>query len=161
MEIIDIKIKRHKEIVRGIKIFENDAIVLIINNPNDFVLDGYSFINKKYISEIKTTDDDLKLKVFDNKIIDFNYQKYLNYSLNSINEIVDDMMVNFNLVELYFESSSYSIIGKITKLNLKTFLIDLLSVKAMFIRTEKFYYDKLRIISFDNDYLKSLEFLIK
>ena len=48
MELIDVKISRRPKLIRGVKIKEGNQWVLVNHNLVDYVLDGYSFINKKY-----------------------------------------------------------------------------------------------------------------
>jgi hypothetical protein len=162
MELIQIKINRHTDIVSGIKIFENDQIFIIIHNPMDFVLDGISVINKKFIKQIKIVKDTaIKSIILKEKVNQF---RFLESSIDFFPAIKNGIEYLYNkdkLVELYFESSSYTKIGKITKVNTSTFYINLLSTKGDFLGEQQFRYDKVRTISVENDYLNGLEYYIK
>ncbi|PWN59237.1 hypothetical protein [Chryseobacterium viscerum] len=158
MEILNIKISRFPEIIKGVKLYENEKLLIILSNPVDYMLDGIFFINKKYIKNIEKTKDLLSLVIFKHKI---NVDSFIGYK--SFDTIYDTIKYHYNqskLVELTLESSSYSIIGNIQHINEKSFFLNMLSVKAEYLQEEKFEYDKIRIVTVNSDYLNSLEYYL-
>ena len=65
MELVKIKIKRFKELVTGILLGNGTRWSFVRLNVVDYVLDGFQFTNKRYISdtcEIKE-EDTLQYKI--------------------------------------------------------------------------------------------------
>lgn len=158
MELIDIKINRRSELISGVKIKEGNQWVLVNYNPIDYVLDGYSFINKKYIKKVLIVSEE----VFDYRVIKIKYNDNISDSFsNLIFDTYKGLLLNLlstsKLAEFEFESSEYCIIGKITKMNEKSFIINKLSTEGEFIGEENFKFNSIRIINTETDYLKALE----
>ncbi|MCG2792150.1 MAG: hypothetical protein L6262_01215 [Weeksellaceae bacterium] len=162
MKLVNIKISRYPNPVSGIKLYENNNIIIILYNPVDYVLDGINIINKKYIKIIEEEKEDvLKLDILNYKVGLRNY--FLEYdNFTEIHDIIKYFYVQKSkLIEIGLESSSYSLIGNILKLNEKSFILNLLSTKAKFIKEERIDYDKIRILSFNNDYLNAFEYYLE
>ncbi|RKS98126.1 hypothetical protein [Chryseobacterium defluvii] len=160
MEILNIKISRFTDIISGVKLYENDDLLIIIQNPVDYVLDGVCFINKKYIQNMKLDEDHMMKKILEHKISKYNINNYYR-NFKNIKDTIDYFKDNQSkLIELTLDSPTYSIIGKIQNVNIKSFKLNMLSVKAQYLNEEKFEYDKIRILTIDSDYLNSLEYFM-
>ena len=159
MEILNIKISRFSDLISGIKLYESDNLLVVILNPVDFVLDGVCFINKHYLKKIEPeVNNDIKIKILENK---FNNYK-INYEFfESIEDTIRHLKNRKKLIELTLESPDYSLIGSVQNINMKTFILKMLSVKAKYLEEEKFEYNKIRMLTIDSDYLNSLENYIK
>ena len=59
--IKEYKIKRYKDSVVGISLGKGTQWSLMRNNPVDYVLDGYQFINSDFIQEEHIIQDDIML----------------------------------------------------------------------------------------------------
>jgi len=159
MNILNIKISRFTDIIKGVKLYENESLLVIFLNPVDYVLDGICFINKKYVRKIDKSNDILSLVIFKHKISE---HSHINYELfNTIFEIIKYFNEQSKLIELTLDSPSYSIIGNIQYVNEKSFILNMLSVKGEYLQEEKFEYDKIRMLTIGSDYLDSLEYYIK
>lgn len=80
MELIDIKISRRPKLITGVKIKEGNQWVLVNHNLVDYVLDGYSFINKKYIKKVV----EVSKEVIDYKIIKMRYDEKISDSFSDL-----------------------------------------------------------------------------
>lgn len=162
MEILNVKISRYSEIITGVKLYENDNFLVILENPVDYVIDGVCFICKKYLKSVeKIQDDILKFKIlkYKSQLLKINYD-FQNFK--TIKDVINYFSFKKNkLIQLNLASSSYVLIGNTSKLNEKSFILNMLSVKANFLEEEKIEYNKIRILSVDNDYLNSMEYYLK
>ena len=59
--IKEYKIKRYKDSVVGISLGKGTQWSLMRNNPVDYVLDGYQFVNRDFIQEEHIIQDDIML----------------------------------------------------------------------------------------------------
>ena len=57
MKLIEIKIKRFKELVKGILLGSGTQWSFLRLNVVDYVLDGFIFINKKFVVYESTIDE--------------------------------------------------------------------------------------------------------
>lgn len=159
MELIKIKISRYPNLLCGIKLYETEELLYIINNPVDYVLDGVFIINKKYIKRYFIDEkNELKTKILQEKAK--SHITNPNIYTNSIESFIHSIYNNGSLIELGLESQEYSLIGKISDIDKKYFTLNLLSVKAVFMRYEKIALDKIRILAIETDYLNSLSIVI-
>lgn len=47
MKILNVKIKNFSDYILGVKLYDNENLLIIASNPVDYVLDGVKFINHK------------------------------------------------------------------------------------------------------------------
>lgn len=162
MEILNIKISRYRDLINGIKLYETDNLLIVLLNPVDYILDGISFINKHYIKRVNLEEkDEVKIKILKHKL---NLSEYNDdyKSFDTIRDVVLYLQKNKSkLVEIGLESSSYSIIGNVSTLKEKYFTVKMLSTKAQYLKEENFEDRKIRMLTIDSDYLKSLEYYIE
>lgn len=159
MDVKKIKISRRPDLVYGVFVKDFDNWLLIEENIVDYVLDGFSIINKKYIKSVLEAfkKDSFESKVFINKIVLESYNKYL-----SIDDIIMFLNNSKKAIGIELESSSYTLVGKINKLNDDFLILDMYSSKGKFLEETKIKFSTIRKINFDTDYLKSIEsFLVK
>jgi hypothetical protein len=157
MELIDLKISRRPELVSGIKLRDEGQWILIKNNPVDFVLDGYSFVNKKYLKKVlRVSEQDFDFKVL---YVKYKDERFLSFesSLESYKNLMEYFLNIHKLLEIELESSDYCIIGRVVRTNEKSFVLNKLSVEGEFLGEENLKFDSVRIINCDTDYLSSLE----
>lgn len=159
MELIKVKISCYPNLLYGIKFYETEDLLYIINNPVDYVLDGVSIINKKYIKQCFIDEkNELKTRILKEKAKSYIVNPSI--SANSIESFVHSIYRNCSLIELGLESQEYSLIGRILDIGSKYFTLNLLSVKAIFIKEEKIEFNRVRIFSIETDYLKSMGIVI-
>lgn len=159
MSVKKIKISRRTDLVYGFFVKDYNNWILIEENIVDYVLDGFSLINKKYIKSVEEAfeKDSFEYNVFKNKIDIRAYDKLL-----GVDEIFMFLFKNNLTISIELESSSYTLVGKINKLNDDFFIFDMYSSKGKFLEEKKIKFSIIRKINFETDYLKSIEsFLTK
>lgn len=158
MELIDIKINRRIDLISGIKITESSKWLVINSNPVDYVLDGYSFINKDYLKEtLNVSDDTIDFKILTMKFNQVKSDAFSIKNIESFTSLLNYFILKNSLIEFEFESDKYCIIGKIIRLNEKSFVINKLNIEGKFIGEENYKISLIRKINFETDYLISLE----
>jgi hypothetical protein len=158
MELLEVKISRRKSLVHGIKLKESRQWLALQHNPVDYVLDGVSFINQDYIKFKKDTDkNSFEYKVLNNKFNKFRTNNHFPNEINTFHSLLSFILNEKKLIELEFESEDYCIIGKLNRLNEKSFHLNKLTIKGEFIGEETFLYSKIRVINLYTDYLNSIQ----
>lgn len=158
MRLVDLKIRRRPELISGIKINEGNQWVLINYNPIDYVLDGFSFISKKYLTKVfNVSEDDFDYKVLLKKYDEKISGLFSDMIMETYISLLSSLLKKSKLIEFEFESSGYCIIGKIVKINKKSFTINKLSTEGQFLGEERYNVESIRIINIDTDYLKALD----
>lgn len=157
MKFVNIKISRRPELISGIQLQEGNDWIVLLENPVDYVLDGYAIINKKFIKSIVEpfNKDNFKYKIFNMKYKNVSNNQY--FELDTCKDLISLLEKTDKLIGLELESADYNIVGKISKINDKSFVLRMFGVKGVFLREENFKYSSIRQINIDTDYLLSLE----
>jgi len=161
MKLLKIKISRRPELVTGIHVKEGSNWIIIQENPVDYILDGYTIINKVFIKSIiePFEKDSFEYKIFD--------LKYRAMSVDLIFDLdTDKALISFfertdKLIGLELESDDYTLVGKVSKVNDKSFLFKMIGTKGQFLREENLKFSSIRKVDIDTDYLQSLENYLK
>lgn len=162
MEITEFKIKRYKEHIRGILLGNGTSWSFISLNVVDYVLDGFQFTNKEHIANIGCIKEDTKLhKIL--SIKDDSKDILPQIDSNILNE--DDLLYSYLkennvLVAVGLHREDVIYVGKIEKINLKSFVLDSYDTelrKSGFMNIE---FNKVRLIQMHTDYLDSLSLLL-
>jgi len=163
MNLIDIKISRHRNIVSGIEIKQNSYFYYLLYNPVDFVFDGYVLVNKNFIKEIShESNENIRYKIIHKKKDKVDRENELNLSEeDNLVNVLAHFHEKKTLIQVELETDDYCLIGNIIKINEKSFILKELSASGKFIREENIRFDKIRSIYFESDYLKSYEEFIK
>jgi len=157
MRLLEFKISRYHEIIKGIYISESNDWYYIQNNIVDYVLDGYKILNKKFIREIKEVREDC----FDWKVLNIKYKSYHNQMpINDYLTTFSYLQKENKLIGLGLESEKFILVGKIKTINNKSFAFDKIGTNTQHLEVETIRYDNIRFISIDTDYLNSLELYI-
>lgn len=162
MKIVEIKIRRFKDLVKGILLGSGAKWSLIRINVVDYVLDGYQFTNKNYVvheSEISESTMLHRILTIKTKTEDIT-------PLNNTN-ILDDneslysfLKKNELLVAICLHREDILYVGKIKEIRQKSFVFDTYDTelqKSGFMNIE---YTKVRYIQIHTDYLDSLSLLL-
>lgn len=158
MKLIELKIRRFKELVTGVLLGSGTQWSLIRLNVVDYVLDGFQFTNKKYvvyeselkecttlhrILSIKNKKEDL-LPIDNLKILDGNDSLY---SFLKKSEI---------LVAICLHREDVLYVGKIKEVGPKSFVFDSYDTELRKSGLMKIDFTKVRYIQMRTDYLDSL-----
>lgn len=158
MEVVEIKINRHKDVIYGIKIFENESWVVINENPSDYVLDGYKFIYKKYIKYINILDEEEIKQIILNSKFKPDTTNYINnIPIYDLKELLIYLRETKELIEFSLDTDEYILVGKVVDVFDKSFLLEEISTKGEVLRRENIKSKVIRSIGIKTDYLNSLE----
>lgn len=162
MKLVEIKIRRFKELVKGILLDSGTVWSLIRLNIVDYVLDGYQFTNKKYVayeSEIEESSMLHRILSIKNKTEDIPPFKDTN--------ILDDNVLLFSflkrnelLVAICLHHEDILYVGKIKDFGQKTFIFDTYNTELQKSDILNIEYSKVRYIQMYTDYLDSLCLLL-
>ena len=162
MKIIEIKVRRFKELVTGILIDSGTKWSLIRLNAVDYVLDGYQFTNKRFIvleSEIKESSMLHKILYIKNKVEGIPNIKMSN--------ILDDNKLLFSflnnnklLVAICLHREDILYVGKIKDVGQKSFVFDTYDTELQKSGIMNIEFTKVRYIQMHTDYLDSLCLLL-
>ena len=162
MKLVEIKIRRFKELVKGILLGSGTEWSLIRLNVVDYVLDGYQFTNKKFVvyeSEILDNTMLHRILSIKNKTEDIPPFKDIN--------ILDDNELLFSffkrnelLVAICLHHEDILYVGKIKEIRHKTFVFDTYNTELQRSGILNIDYSKVRYIQMHTDYLDSLCLLL-
>lgn len=158
MELVKIKIKRFKELVTGILLGNGTRWSFVRLNVVDYVLDGFQFTNKRYISDTyEIKEDTLQYKILSIK----NKAKEILPRLFS--DILDDdnLLCSFLkeknlLIAVCLHREDVLYVGKVKEVNFNFFTLDSYDTELRKSGIIKIEYSKVRYIQMQTDYLDSL-----
>jgi hypothetical protein len=163
MKLIELKIRRFKELITGILLGSGIQWSLIRLNVVDYVLDGFQFTNKKYvvyeremkestilhrILSIKNKTEDLPL-LDNSNILDDNYSLYSFLKRNN------------TLVAICLHRENVLYVGKIKDVGPKSFILDSYDTELRKSDIMNIDFTKVRYIQMHTDYLDSLCLLLQ
>ena len=162
MKIVEIKIRRFKELVTGILLGSGARWSFVRLNVVDYVLDGFQFTNKRYIDNVwEIKEDSLKYKILSIKnsskdilsIIDSNI-------LESDNMLYSFLKDNNMLVAVCLHCEDVIYVGKIKEIKVKSFILDSYDTELMKSVIINIEFSKVRYVQVHTDYLDSLGLLL-
>ena len=162
MKLVELKIRRFKELITGILIGSGKQWSLIRLNVVDYVLDGFQFTNKKYI----VYENDIKECTMLHRILSLKNRKeeilFLdNHNILDKNDSLysylkrDDILV---AICLHREDVLY--IGKIKDVGTKSFVLDSYDTELRKSGVMNIEFTKVRYVQIRTDYLDSLSLII-
>jgi hypothetical protein len=154
-KLVQIKLRGRGERLKGILKAVGKEWLSLDYNPVDFVLDGIILINRKYLIKVERTKNEAfieeVLKAKDTQ----GYYKESSFNLNNTVDLFTGLENNKAIqIELGDESIVY--IGKITKINNKSFRMRRLTPTGNWLDETSYNYSSIRIIQVGGDYVESL-----
>ena len=158
MELVKIKIKRFKELVTGILLGNGTRWSFVRLNVVDYVLDGFQFTNKRYISDTyEIKEDTLLYKILSIK----------NKTKEILPRLFSDILDGDNLLCSFLKEKNLLIavclhredvlyVGKVKEVNSNFFTLDSYDTELRKSGIIKIEYSKVRYIQMQTDYLDSL-----
>lgn len=141
--------------VRGYVIDYNADWTLLKYNAVDYLTDGFMIVRHKHIKKIERGDDEIWTeKVMNLKGLQPDDSDKV--PLDNLETILQTLSENFGLFTLYMKSESACHVGRLKSFEGNRFTIDYLTPRARWEGTMSFIANNIRIIEFDNDYLRSL-----
>jgi len=155
-KLITIEFSDRKNTESGFLIDFSGDWILLKSNPVDFIIDGYTIIRNKNIEAIyheekeKFTEKVLRLK----KLEPNQTEKI---PLENIVEIFKHINEKFGIFQFYKKSDKAIYPGRLREINSKEITIDWIDLEGNWTEERSFKLDKIRVIEFENDYIKSLK----
>ncbi|WP_298146820.1 hypothetical protein [Flavobacterium sp.] len=155
-KLITIKFSDRKNRESGFLIDFSADWILLKSNPVDFIIDGYTIVRNKNIEAIyheekeKFTEKVLRLK----KLGPNQTEKI---PLENIVEIFKHINEKFGIFQFYRKSEKAIYPGRLKEINSKKITIDWIDLKGNWTEERSFKLDKIRVVEFENDYIKSLK----
>ncbi|MGE8431450.1 hypothetical protein [Chryseobacterium joostei] len=165
MEIVNFKIKNFSDCILGIKLYDNENLLVTILNPVDYVLDGIRFTNFKKIENITNESDSFK-----NKVMKLKFQRYLD-SLN-LNMFKDFKISNFQnlftiikqeslLCEFSFNKEDVVYIGNIINVYDSSIDVNFYDDECQLDESDNIDFENITSVTIFSDYLNSLSEFMK
>ena len=162
MKLIEIKIRRFKELVKGILLGSGTNWSLIRLNVVDYVLDGYQFTNKKFIvyeSEILEGTMLHRILSIKNKTKDI--LPFKNTNILDDNELLFSFLKrNELLVAICLHREDILYVGIIKEIGQKSFVLESYNTELQKSDILNIEFSKVRYIQMHTDYLDSLCLLL-
>ena len=156
--IIKIKIKRFKELVTGILLGNGTRWSFVRLNVVDYVLDGFQFTNKRYISDTyEIKEDTLQYKILSikNKAKEIFPRLFLDI-LDDDNLLCSFLKEKNLLIAVCLHREDVLYVGKVKEVNFNFFTLDSYDTELRKSGIIKIEYNKVRYIQMQTDYLDSL-----
>ncbi len=162
MKLVELKIRRFKELITGILLDSGKQWSLIRLNVVDYILDGFQFTNKKYV----VYENDIKECTMLHKILSLKNRKEEIPFLDN-NNILDknDSLYSYLkrddiLVAICLHREDVLYIGKIKDVGTKSFVLDSYDTELRKSGVMNIEFTKVRYVQIHTDYLDSLSLLI-
>ena len=158
MELVKIKIKRFKELVTGILLGNGTRWSFVRLNVVDYVLDGFQFTNKRYISDTyEIKEDTLLYKILStkNKAKEI-LPKLFSDILDDDNQLCSFLKEKNLLIAVCLHREDVLYVGKVKEVNFNFFTLDSYDTELRKSGIIKIEYSKVRYIQMQTDYLDSL-----
>jgi hypothetical protein len=158
-QLIAIEFTDKKEIFTGFLIDYSDDWILLRNNPEDFILDGFVILKNKNIEAVHR-DQDLEFteKVIRLKGLKTNAEDII--PIRDLSSILNYVNNKYGIFQISKKSAKSAYLGKLIELNDEELTIDFLDIKGQFGGDLSFNPQKIRVIEFDTDYINSLKLVI-
>ena len=163
MKLVELKIRRFKELITGILLDSGKQWALIRLNVVDYVLDGFQFTNKKYI----VYENDIKECTMLHRILSLKSRKdeipFLdNHNILDKNDsLYSYLKRNEILVAICLHREDILYVGKIKDVSTKSFVLDSYDTELRKSGLMNIEFTKVRYVQIHTDYLDSLSLLIE
>jgi hypothetical protein len=154
-KLVQVKLRGRGERLRGILKDTGREWLFLEYNPVDFVLDGIVLINRKYLLKVERTKNEALIEeVLKAKGIHEHY-KDNNLNLDNTVDLFTGLESN-NAIQIELGNESIVYIGRITKINDKSFRMKRLTPNGNWLDEISYNYRSIRIIQVEGDYVASL-----
>lgn len=158
-QVYSVLIEDWEEEISGVFIAEGKQWVLLYDNQNDFLVEGFRFVNKDKIDEILREDNELlKEKIFSMKYPNLNFE---------ISFDLDNSVSLFNTIKklnvlLHFDTDDEEeiVVGKINEVLLRNFTLNSVTSNGEWGAPYTCDFADVSSVAIKNDYLNSLSLLL-
>ena len=162
MKLIELKIRRFKELIKGILIDSGTQWSLIRLNVVDYVLDGFQFTNIKYVAyENEIKECTILYRILYKKNRTEGLLPLDNTNILDKNDLLYSFMKrNDILVAVCLHREDVLYVGKIIDVGTKSFVLDSYDTELRKCGIMNIEFTKVRYIQIHTDYLDSLCLLL-
>ena len=158
MELVDLKISRYPDLIKGIVIKNGTQWLALEENIVDYVLDGFLFVNKYYVQQVsELSHDTLRYKVLSIKHSSGPQFPCLDNYADLIKYLRDKRM----LIAIGRNDQKSILVGRIADFTNDTFCLIPIGVDLQELPRVKIDCKKIRYISIMSDYLMSITDYLK
>jgi hypothetical protein len=159
-QVYSILIEDWDEEITGVFVAEGREWILLLDNQNDFVVEGVRFIHKTKLDEVIRDDDELfKEQIFTKKYPGFSFDNQ--YNLDDSAALLNQIMAEKKLLHFDTNDEEEIIVGLLEEVLGGAFKIKSLTSEAVWGGRVTCDFSELSTIAIDNDYLKSLSLVVK
>ena len=155
------KIKGWKKRETGLLVAENKDWILVKYIAEDYLIDGYKLFQKKYIKK-RTTGPEEKLQARVLKLKKIKATKPKKFKFGTLPNVLRWVEKTYGLFEFQDNEEKELFFGKISQFNGDDLIIDMINTEGGIEKNENWVFSakKIRSITFDSDYFKSLILLM-
>lgn len=158
-QVYSILIEDWNEEVTGVFVAEGKEWILLYDNQNDFLIEGFRFVQKSKLDEILRDEDELfKEKIFSKKYSELSFD--VNYNLDDTVALLTQIKKENKLFHFDTEDEEEIIVGCIEEVEKSSFKIKSLTSTAVWGESFSCEFSEISTISVQNDYLKSLSLIV-
>ena len=143
--LVTIKIKQRKEPITGLYVNHDNNWVAVLENTYDYVLDGYTFINRVWIDHFHIETDRIADYIFSNS-----KWKLINSTLLFPPALFDKDKEK--LVEIWQHKAHKFWLGEVKNINEQYITMRILNKQAQWIEYKKFPLQKIRFFRVNTRY---------
>ena len=143
--LVTIKIKQRKEPITGLYVNHDNNWVAVLENTYDYVLDGYTFINREWIDHFHIETDRIADYIFSNS-----KWKLINSTLLFPPALFDKDKEK--LVEIWQHKAHKFWLGEIKNINEQYITMRILNKQAQWVEYKKFPLQKIRFFRVNTRY---------
>lgn len=156
----DFSIKGWKKLKRGVVTLENPIMIGMISNPIDYLLDGYTFINKNKVKSVEIINDSTQQRIMSKKSKTWSN----NYSnLNNVcdfQELFEQLKKGETFCELYLSKEDRVYIGKIVDVRADSIDVDFYTTDFKLLDEAVVEFKDIKLVTIYSDYSTTFENVI-
>ena len=141
--LVTIKIKQRKEPITGLYVNHDNNWVAVLENTYDYVLDGYTFINREWIDHFHIETDRIADYIFSNSKWEL---------INSTLLFPPALFDKEKLVEIWQHKAHKFWLGEVKNINEQYITMRILDKQAQWIEYKKFPLQKIRFFRVNTRY---------
>lgn len=155
------KIKGWKKRETGLLVAENKDWILVKYIAEDYLIDGYKLFQKKYIKKrMSGAEEKLQARVLKLKKVKATNPK--KFKFGSTSNVLKWVEKNYGLFEFQDNEEKELFFGKINQIKGDELIIDMINTEGGIEKNDNWVFSlkKIRSITFDSDYFRSLILLM-
>lgn len=155
-KLSDISLKGWKNLTRGIVTIESPVLIGMIYNPVDYVIDGYTFINRTKIKSVKSIDDSMRQRIMNSKAQTWSNKFDLVHASN-FSELFDELKKRGIFCEVYLSKEDLVYIGKTMDVKTDSIDIDFYTTDFKLLDTAFVKFKDIKLVTIYSDYSTTFE----